>query len=322
MASVMDDPESVSTAHKVAKPDGLTLDTVGLKHGDRIEGARHRSFLFSHIYTTHFIALNSAQRLSGLLAVLWEVEMSDGTDESVWWGAVLADSSDEGTMLTYEAQHGFETETRRVLFTEGSFLWDAGLRESLPYRREGEEGPPLPQADEAADGEEVDEEDEESSHSPATAAAPEGSLPVGTAVKARYQNGNKYCAGVIHAAHADGTYDVLYTADSVLEEGVPVSGSHAQQLSRSSTQQLSRSGSRAAARSSSRAAARSSSRAAALAQQQQKPQQQHARRPEQQHAPERASRGLSSASVAAPTAPPEHQCGAPCTPRRKPCSCG
>ena len=40
------------------------------------------------------------------------------------------------------------------------------------------------------------------------------------AVKARFQNGDKYCAGVIHAAHADGTYDVLYE-DRTLEESVP-----------------------------------------------------------------------------------------------------
>ena len=123
--------------------------------------------------------------------MLWEVEMSDGTDESVWWGAVLTEAADEeSAMLTYEAQHGFESETRRVLFMQGSFLWDANLRETLPYRREGEEGPQMPQADEAADGEEVDEEDDESNGSPAApegsllqqlrhnaAAAPEGSLP-------------------------------------------------------------------------------------------------------------------------------------------------
>ena len=65
---------------------------------------------------------------------------------------------------------------------------------------------------EEAEGEEEAEEE---------APLPEGSLPLGTAVKARYQGGERYCAGVIHAAHADGTYDVLYE-DRVLEQYVPL----------------------------------------------------------------------------------------------------
>jgi len=69
--------------------------------------------------------------------------MSDGTDESVWWGASIAADDEDGGVgsarLTYVPQHGFDEEQRRVIFLEGSFLWDAALRERLPYRREGEE---------------------------------------------------------------------------------------------------------------------------------------------------------------------------------------
>ena len=68
-----------------------------------------------------------------------------------------------------------------------------------------------------AEGEAAEEEEEAS---PATARRTDDALPVGASIKARFQGGTKYCAGVVHAAHADGTYDVLYE-DHVLEEGVP-----------------------------------------------------------------------------------------------------
>jgi hypothetical protein len=194
-------PAPDSPSKKVAKPSGLSLSSANLAVGERVE-------------------------------VLWEVEMSDGSDEKIWWGAVIladAEGGDEpgACRLEYEAQHGFETEQRRVVIIEGSFLWDAALKEQLPYRKEGCEGPVLPEAEEAEaadgptieDGEEGgdDDEDEDEDDGP----PPEDSLPKGTAVKARFQGGDRAYAGTIHKARRDGTYDVLYDADHVLEEGVP-----------------------------------------------------------------------------------------------------
>ena len=182
-------PAPDEASRKVPKPSGVALEAVGLSLSQRIE-------------------------------VLWEVELTDGTEESVWWGAVVeapsaADEEAPGqgaAQLVYEAQHGFEKESRRVVFTEGSFLWDAALRERLPYRREGEPGPVL--HEEEAEGEEADGEE-------ADGEGAEGALAVGAAVKARFQGGERECAGVIHEAHADGTYDVLYPADGTLEQNVP-----------------------------------------------------------------------------------------------------
>ena len=91
---------------------------------------------------------------------------------------------------------------------------DTALRERLPYTREGEPRPAMPEAVEAEG--EVEGEEEAEAGSP----VPEGALALGTAVKARYQGGDKYCAGMIHAANPDGTHDVLYD-DHVLEQGVP-----------------------------------------------------------------------------------------------------
>ena len=154
--------------------------------------------------------------LGSTIEVLWEVEMTDGTDESVWWSArVEADADAEAeagsARLVYTAQHGFETETRRVVLQPGSWLWDAGLKERLPYRREGEAGPELPEAaaEEAADDNIYDDD-----------SGPEGDIGVGEAVKARFQGGERFCAGTIAEAHGDGTYDVLYE-DNVLEQHVP-----------------------------------------------------------------------------------------------------
>ena len=153
---------------KAARPETVPLATLGLAIGDVIE-------------------------------VLWEVEMSDGTDEAVWWAArveAIAEDVADGAQLVYAPQHGFEEEARRVLWVSEHQLWDALLRETMPWRREGEayEVP---------------------------AAEPDDSpLPVGATVKARFQGGERFCAGSIAAAHEDGTYDVLYE-DQVMEEGVP-----------------------------------------------------------------------------------------------------
>ena len=144
----------------------------------------------------------------------------------MWWPCTIGADEEGlagGANLSYVGmeQHGFEKETRRVVFLAGSFVWDAPTRERLAYRREGEEGPPL-EALEAAEDEEVDDDihDEGEIYHGEGGDAPSGTLAVGTAVKARFQGGAKFCAGVIHAARTDGTYDVYYE-DHVLEEGVP-----------------------------------------------------------------------------------------------------
>ena len=202
---------SASSPAKVARPTGIALDAARLAVGERIE-------------------------------VLWEVEMSDGADERVWWGAVIKAAEDDDNAesssaagevrLEYEAQHGFGTEERRVLVLEGSYVWDRVLGERLPFRKEGEEGPPLAEAEEGEESAGIKEEGAEDDDGEEQAEAddedgdegppPEGALPVGTAVKARFQGGERAYAGTIHKARADGTYDVLYDADQVLEEGVPL----------------------------------------------------------------------------------------------------
>ena len=58
--------------------------------------------------------------------VSWQVEMTDGTEEVVWWGATVnAAAEGEEYVLTYEAQHGFGVESRRVIFSSETALWDA-----------------------------------------------------------------------------------------------------------------------------------------------------------------------------------------------------
>ena len=95
-----------------SKPDGVALSELGLAAGQRVE-------------------------------VSWEVEMTDGTEESVWWGATLsvpdgdsaaaaggeaAAAGEAGeAMLVYDESHGFSQETRRVLFTSACALWDSVL---------------------------------------------------------------------------------------------------------------------------------------------------------------------------------------------------
>ena len=189
MSAVNVKPEDIeeSTA-KMAKPEGLALSTAGVSIGSTIE-------------------------------VLWEVELEDGDTESVWWAAKVGvdDSSEEpgAARIDYVPQHGFEAETRRVILMADNWLWDAVNKDKLPYRKEGEPSPPsaaeLEVKEEAeADGEEEGDDEEE--------------LPLGAAVKARFQGGEIYHAGTIMAVHADSeggaTYDVLYE-DNVMEQNVP-----------------------------------------------------------------------------------------------------
>ena len=84
---------------------------------------------------------------------------------------------------------------RRVLFTSASALWDSALSEGLRWRAEGAA---------CADGGEEGEEGEEEA-----AAAADEELPVGGAVKARFQGGELWRAGTVAEHNEDGTLDVL-----------------------------------------------------------------------------------------------------------------
>ena len=54
--------------------------------------------------------------------------------------AAIGVAGDDGShMVAYEPMHGFESEERRVVFAAGGLVWDAQLRETLAWRREGEE---------------------------------------------------------------------------------------------------------------------------------------------------------------------------------------
>lgn len=161
--------------------------------------------------------------------VLWEVECENQPDESVWWSSTVEADDDAAAepgsaRLTYVAQHGFERESRRVVFLAGSFLWDAQLKERLPYRKEGEEGPPLDDEEAEDDAADADGAEQLYDHSVAEADLAEaragGALKAGMPVKARFQGGERYCAGTIVEVHADATYDVLYE-DNVCEQNVP-----------------------------------------------------------------------------------------------------
>ena len=67
----------------------------------------------------------------------------------------------------------------------------------------------------ASEGEEEEEEDESAGEDKPTAL-----FGKGEAVLARWRNGRKYYAGEILKAREDGTYDIIYDRDRVVEEGV------------------------------------------------------------------------------------------------------
>ena len=74
-------PEAAATV-----PDGVALSELGLAAEQRVE-------------------------------VSWEVEMTDGSEESVWWGATLTAPAGDANalgeaMLVYDESHGFARETR------------------------------------------------------------------------------------------------------------------------------------------------------------------------------------------------------------------
>jgi hypothetical protein len=169
-------------SRKCAKPTVHTISDVGLAAGDRIE-------------------------------VCWQLER-DGSDDPVpvWWGGSVhppadAEEDPDSYRLQYDAAHGFQAEERRVVFGLDGTLWDASNKEMLDWRPEGA-------------WDEAPEEDEEEAEP--EAAAFEGGLAIGTAVRSRSGGGDMQFAGTIHAAHPDGTFDVLYESQGgVLEQNVP-----------------------------------------------------------------------------------------------------
>lgn len=89
-----------------------------------------------------------------------------------------------------------------MLFASCSKLLDVALKESLKWRLEG------------GTCEDEEEEDDEAND------GGEEELPIGSAVKARFQGGDLWCAGSVNAHNEDGTLDVLYE-DHTLEQGIP-----------------------------------------------------------------------------------------------------
>ena len=161
-----------------ALPTGMPLSELGLTTGGRIE-------------------------------VLWEVEMSDDTDEKIWWGATLLEAEGEAKVgeasIRYDGRDGFAEETRRIVISSGSRMWDTDLNEGLPWRVQGSTWEPKDAAA-AEEGESAEAEQEP--------------LPVGSAVKARFQGGDIWHAATVAAENDDGTLDVLYE-DRTLEQGIP-----------------------------------------------------------------------------------------------------
>lgn len=144
------------------------------------------------------------------IEVLWEVEMSDDTDEKIWWGATLLEAEGDAkvgeTSIRYDGRDGFSEETKRIVFASPTRMWDVDLSEGLPWRVQGSTWEPKDDPEAADQGESAEAEQE--------------ALPVGSAVKARFQGGDIWHAATVAAENDDGTLDVLYE-DRTLEQGIP-----------------------------------------------------------------------------------------------------
>mgnify|MGYP003685636389 CR=1 FL=1 len=145
----------------------------------------------------------------GRLEVAWEVECTDGTSETVWWGGCVQRAACGTLEVQYDPDHGFEEETRKVAFCSRSELRDLVLDESLPWRLPG-----------AGD----DEEDSEDEATEATAdtkkrAREELVLEPGTLVKARLDGSGRSFSASIEQVNEDGTLDLA--CDGSLVQGVP-----------------------------------------------------------------------------------------------------
>ena len=124
-------PESPKAeAAAAAPPTGVPLSELSLAAGSRIE-------------------------------VMWEVEMSDDTDEKIWWGATLLEAKAEAKVgeasIRYDGRDGFAEETKRIVFASSTRVWDVALSEGLPWRVQGSTWEPKDDPEEAAEEAEAEQ---------------------------------------------------------------------------------------------------------------------------------------------------------------------
>ena len=75
------EPPATEQESKLARPSGIELGQLGLSVGDRVEGVCALALL--PCFPAHLPPPRP------LRIVLWDVEMSDGSADSVWWPAIL-----------------------------------------------------------------------------------------------------------------------------------------------------------------------------------------------------------------------------------------
>jgi hypothetical protein len=145
------------------------------------------------------------------LEVSWEVQCTDGSSDQVWWGGTLQRSAKGALEVRYDAEHGFEEETREIAFWSQSEIRDLALNESLVWRQPGA-------GDDEADQDE-DEEAEAASNGAQKRARDVADLEPGTLVKARLDGSGRSFSASIETVNEDGTFDLSY--DGSLVQGVP-----------------------------------------------------------------------------------------------------
>ena len=154
------------------------------------------------------VALSSLGVEAGAsLQVLWDLEV-DGVETQVWWGAKVRDGADlssSSCTIVYNAEHGFESEERAVIFESAGALWDGVLGETLDWRFEG--------------AEHVGHASEEGADAEAGTLA---AYPIGASVKANVVGDGVFYAAVVEGHNEDGTVDVLCEADNTVVQGVPL----------------------------------------------------------------------------------------------------
>lgn len=141
--------------------------------------------------------------LGSRLEVSWDVVMEDET-YTVWWGGTLQ-SSEAGMLdISYEADHGFKSETRAITLCSNCELHDTLLNEKLAWRvpgaEENEEGEDDVEVGEEEAGEAVEARDEAIG---SAKRAREGvALDVGAMVKARLDSSGRSFSASIESVGA------------------------------------------------------------------------------------------------------------------------